>query len=117
VVLGATGGVDGPSHLRHATDPHHSEWIDQNVENVTLHPGQWYKIELHLKRSSSDGAPDGLVEWWVDGQLAARYTDAKLRDEAFSQVHIDPVWGGRDPSISKQHDDYERFGHLRISGR
>lgn len=113
----ARGGVDGPFHFAISNEPDGGKWFTQNVDNVTIQPDRWYKVELHLKRSSSDGAPDGLVEWWVDGQLAARYTDAKLRDEPFSEVHIDPVWGGHDPSTSKSHDDYFRFGHFHVSGR
>ena len=117
VVLEAYGRPGGPYRVRMANEPNNDQWIDQNVDNVELEPGKWHKIELHMRRSSSDGAPDGLIEWWVDGQLAARYTDAKLRDEPFSEVHIDPVWGGVDASISKQHDDYFRYGRIRVSGK
>jgi len=118
VFLVAHGAPSGPFHLQISNEASdNGRWWTQNVNDVPLVPGQWYKIELHLKKSSADGAPDGLVEWWVDGQLAARYTSAKLRGANFSEIHIDPVWGGVDNSISKTHDDYQRFGSIRISGR
>jgi hypothetical protein len=117
LVLVAYGPPSGPYRLRVANEPNHSTWMDQNVDNVRIRPGEWYRIEVHVRRSSADGAPDGLVEWWVDGKLAAHYTNVALRDEPFSEVHIDPVWGGVDRSVSKRHDDYFRFGRFHISGR
>jgi len=118
VLVVAYGRPGGPYHLEISNEASDGgRWWTQNVNNVTLVPGQWYKMEMHLKKSSADAAPDGLVEWWINGQLAARYTDAKLRGANFSEVHIDPVWGGTDSTISKTHDDYQRFGRFYISGR
>jgi hypothetical protein len=116
VVLVAKGPVNGPYRLELANEPNGSHWLKQNMTDVHVRPGEWHKIEMHLKRSSSDGAPDGIVEWWVDGQLAARYTSAKLRAEPFSEVHVDGVWGGAE-RVTKTHPDYQRFGRFYISGQ
>ncbi|HET7565348.1 MAG TPA: Ig-like domain-containing protein [Gemmatimonadaceae bacterium] len=118
VFLVAHGSSGGPFHFEISNEASDGgKWWTQNVNNVSLVPGQWYKVELHMKKSSSDAAPNGLVEWWVNGKLAARYTNAKLRASNFSEVHVDPVWGGVDNSVKKSHSDYQRFGSIRISGR
>jgi hypothetical protein len=118
VFLVAHGAPGGPYHLEISNEASDGgKWWTQNVNNIPVVPGQWYKVEMHVKKASSDGAPNGLVEWWVNGQLAARYTNAKLRASNFSEVHIDPVWGGIDRNLWKTHDDYQRFGLVHVSGR
>ncbi|HET7565347.1 MAG TPA: Ig-like domain-containing protein [Gemmatimonadaceae bacterium] len=118
VLVVCYGPPGGPYHLEISNEASDGgKWWTQNVNNVPLVPGQWQKIEMHFRKSSSDAAPDGLVEWWVNGKLAARYTNAKLRGANFSEVHIDPVWGGVDNTISKTHADYMWYGHFYVSGR
>jgi hypothetical protein len=112
----SAGGTHAPYYLHVLNEATTGKWFTQNVHGVAIEPGQWYKIELHLKRSSSDGAPDGLVEWWVNGQLAARYPNAQLHDEPWSELHMAPVWGGGG-GYRKAHEDYFRFGRLRVSGQ
>jgi len=56
-----------------------------------------------------------VVRWWVDGELAADYPQAKLPDELFSQFRWAPVWGGL--GGVKQQEDYFWWDHISISGK
>ncbi len=45
-----------------------------NVSSITLQVNRWYFFELHLRRSTTIGAPDGLVELWINDCGAAGTT-------------------------------------------
>jgi len=68
-----------------------------------------------MKKASASGVADGQVRWWVDGVLAANYTNAKLRGDMFSEFHFSPVWGGL--GGTKARDEYLWVDHIYLSGR
>ena len=92
------------------------KWWTQNKAQIPIQPGRWYKTEWYFKKASAEGADDGVVKWWIDGQLAAEHTGAKTRVEKFSEFHGDPVWGGGS-ATNKLHDDYLWWDHVYISGK
>ena len=52
----------------------------QNQNNDRVVQGNvWHEIQWHLKLNTP-GQSDGLLEYWVDGVLVARYTDVNFRD-------------------------------------
>lgn len=69
--------------------------------------GAWHKIEVYAKKSSSDGAADGVLRVWIDGQLHFESTTWKLRGTNWKEVHVNPVWGGDGPTIAQEQ-------HLRL---
>lgn len=54
-----------------------------------VEPDRWYVIEQHVKLNTL-GKNDGVLEVWVDGQLALTRTDIRLRDR--DGVRIEEVW-------------------------
>jgi hypothetical protein len=110
------GGTGGPLTLQISNEAGGGAWWGQNVQNVVLVPGRWYRFELYEKRASASGVADGVVRWWIDGTLAADYSTALTRGELYSEFHLDPVWGGN-AGGRKQHDDFLRFDHIYLSGR
>jgi hypothetical protein len=85
-------------------------------DSPRLTADRWHKIEVYVKKSSSDGAADGVIRWWIDGQLAGNVPNAKVGAELWDEVAFDAIWS----STSKYRvnsTQYMRFGHFRISGR
>jgi len=46
---------------------------------VTVQDNQWHSIQYHLKLNTP-GASDGVLEYWVDGEQKAAYSDVNFRD-------------------------------------
>jgi len=92
------------------------KWWNQNKANIPIELDRWHKIEWYFKKASAEGADDGVVKWWIDGQLAAEHTGAKTRAQNFSEFQWNAVWGGSGPT-PKLHDDYLRWDHVYISGK
>lgn len=72
---------------------------------VTL--GQWHRMELHLRYA------DGLLEWWMDGQLRGRYTGLAYPFNGFDGFKFAPTWGGVDDVKVEQ--DYFWYDHVHAS--
>ena len=39
----------------------------------TLIPGLWYKIECHIRASTTASSRDGFIRWWINGTLTGSY--------------------------------------------
>jgi endonuclease/exonuclease/phosphatase family metal-dependent hydrolase len=109
------GMPNGKLELKINNEAGGGEWWLQNMTNVQLTPGTWYRLELYMKKASVSGAADGIVRWWVDGVLAANHTNARLRGEPFTQFPLHPLWGGI--GGTKSRDEWLRYDHTYISGR
>ena len=44
-----------------------------NVGNATVVPGVWYKIECHIRASTTASSRDGFIRWWINGVLCGSY--------------------------------------------
>src|SRR5439155_18303055 len=67
IMYGAPGG---PYKLRiilefYTSDSHGSgsRWLTPNASNDNVVLGQWHKIEIHYRHSSSTTSQDGVVQW------------------------------------------------------
>jgi hypothetical protein len=59
-------------------------------ESAALWDGQWHRYRFHWKLSS-DGAADGAVKVWIDGQLV--YSKTGIRTTDNSGRAISSIWG------------------------
>ncbi|HYU00593.1 MAG TPA: hypothetical protein VEK85_09470, partial [Gemmatimonadales bacterium] len=76
--------------------------------------GQWHRIEIYVKYSTGSNA-DGMVKWWVDGQLNGQYTNLKMvQDGGFNRVSFSPTYGGAGGDAKSQ-ADYFWFDHTHLS--
>ncbi len=83
------------------------------VGRVTL--GAWHRLELHLRYDSAPGAADGVVDWWLDGELVGSYRNRSFpAGTGFLSYSIAPTWGA--VGESKTEADYLRVDHTFISG-
>lgn len=63
------------------------------VWSPTLQRNRWYKIEAHVRVNTISGVRgnnDGVLEGWVDDQLAFRRTNLRFRD--VSNLKIESIW-------------------------
>jgi hypothetical protein len=64
------------------------------VWSPMLERNRWYKLEAHVRVNTISGGRgnnDGVLEGWVDDQLAFRRTNLRFRD--VSNLRIESVWG------------------------
>jgi uncharacterized protein YjdB len=88
-------------------------WLVPNVSSGTVELGQWHRIEW-LMEAGTNGA-NGVVKWWLDGQLVGNYTDVLFPAGGLIEYKLSPTWGGM--GDSKQQTDYFWFDHVTISSR
>lgn len=88
-----------------------------NVNGSSLVRGQWHRIEVCRKNSTTATSRDGIIRWWVDGTLRGNYTELNEHGTTtyFSLNHTwdgaGNVVPGKLPEATWQH----LFDHLRIS--
>lgn len=56
--------------------------------------GEWVKIELYVKQSTTTTSQDGILRYWVNGVLARSFTTWNSGQNPFNSVPIVPIWGG-----------------------
>lgn len=89
-------------------------WCYPNVGSPAITIGQWTKIEVYLKSSTTMTSRDGIVRWWINGVLAGNYTNVNhapygLNDWTWSETwdgYVNPV-----PTVRWEH----YIDHLHIS--
>lgn len=89
-------------------------WCYPNVGSPAITIGQWTKIEVYLKSSTTMTSRDGIVRWWINGVLAGNYTNVNhapygLNDWTWSETwdgYVNPV-----PSVEWAH----YIDHLHVS--
>ena len=88
--------------------------LEPNIDTTVVSLGRWHRIELYARYSTGTNA-DGLLKWWVDGQLNGHYTNLKMvQDDGFDHVQFAPTYGGN-TGDTKQQVDYYRIDHVRLS--
>lgn len=63
------------------------------VWNPQVSFGVWHRIETYVKMSSSTTSQDGIIRWWIDGNLAGNFTTVNFPQYPISQVELDSTWG------------------------
>lgn len=79
-------------------------WADADLAGLVT-TERWVCIEQHV-RLNTPGRSDGVLQVWVDGRLALRRTDLRLRDSP--DIRIEEVWmnvyhGGTSPAPANLH--------------
>lgn len=76
--------------------------------------GNWFKIEVYMKKSTNFTSRDGIVRWWVNGTLAGNYTNLNLNPNGINEWVWSETWDGTVnpvPSVNWSH----YIDHLHIS--
>jgi len=85
-----------------------------NMSSGQALPGTWHRAEVYVRNSSPLGTANGVVRWWLDGQLVGSYTNVIMpAGTAWNQFELTPTWGGM--GSVKTRSDYIRYDHAWVS--
>lgn len=84
------GLVGPPFHAVARTEWLGRYWLPQTPTPIT--PGAWFFYEWYTKLASSASATDGILRWWVNGQLNGDYTNVPgTPASGFGEFQIAPT--------------------------
>jgi hypothetical protein len=89
--------------------------------NYVIVPGNWYRIELYFKGSTTPSAQDGVLRWWAtklgdaSPTQVGDYANVNFDTPDFIQFSFAPTWGGNS-GVGKRRKDYYRIDHVHLSG-
>lgn len=84
---------------------------------VVFRPGTWYSVEQRV-RLNTPGLRDGIVEQWVDGELALRVTGLQFRlsdSWGIDGLYFNTFFGGQNDTYRTVRDEVVDFDHFVIS--
>lgn len=109
------GPRDGPFDIRVNEGWSGGTLLSPNVGTGQVTVGEWHRLELHLRYDGAAGAGDGVIQWWLDGELVGDYRNRSFPvSEGFLEYDVAPNWGG--VGEAKTEADYIRYDHTFISG-
>lgn len=92
-------------------------WCYPNVGSPSITIGQWTKIEVYLKSSTTMTSRDGIVRWWINGQPAGNYTNINHAPAGLSEWTWTETWDGAlNPAPSVDWSHYIDHLHISIPG-
>jgi hypothetical protein len=86
-----------------------------NVGSGALTAGVWYKIEVCIRASSSNTARDGVVKWWMNGNLVGSYTNINYGGGVVNEWLENQTWDGYYNGQSFTTASHQMFGDVHIS--
>jgi uncharacterized protein YjdB len=113
----AYGPPGGPYELRTClqfTSGDTRAWLRPNTSSGVVTMGGWHQIEWQVEYNTP-GSANGVVRWWLDGQLVGDYRDVTFPSTGFEEYKLSPTWGG--VGGTKTQTDYFWFDHVTISSK
>jgi hypothetical protein len=87
-------------------------WLP-NVATKWINNGEWHRVEVYYKWETTPGvSSDGIIRWWVDGQLNGDHRNVHYPAAKFQEFQIAPTVQYAGPQ-----DRYMYFDHTYISGK
>ncbi len=104
------GGWDN-SHLKPGSRPYDSIVLPgQHYHEWPV--GEWMRVELYVKLSTSWAGYDGVVQWWVNGMEIGYYDTVNFGGTFFQQVEQTHTWDG----VTSSPYAFDWFtDHIRVS--
>src|SRR5688572_7330230 len=113
-VYSALGESSSPHSMVVNTEwaPYGQKFWVPNVATTHIVYNRWYRIDWYLKWESMSGAGDGVLRWWVNGELNGNHGDVRcpVRGTGFEQCEFAPTVQ-RPPSA----EQYMYVDHTTIS--
>ena len=70
-----------------------SRQIFPNAYSPTITLDRWYQLEVYIKLSTTPTSRDGIIRWWIDGQLSGNYTTVNFPTKRIVQYEFNGTWG------------------------
>jgi len=87
-----------------------------NAGGGYLTKGQWTKLEAYVKKSTTNTSRDGIVRWWINGQLAGNYENMNYAGAGLNEWVWTETWDGAgDMGTSNTVTWNWYFDHLYLS--
>jgi Bacterial Ig-like domain (group 3)/Bacterial Ig domain len=84
-----------------------------NVSNPDIVLGEWHRIEILIRPSTTATSGDGVLRWWLDGTLLGDYTTVNYPQCPWDVVAFSPTWGG--VGDTKTETDHFWYDHAHLS--
>lgn len=92
-----------------------------NVGNGTILMGVWYRIEVHIRCSTSRTARDGFIRWWLNGVLVGSYDQFNYsgpNGEGANEWMLNQTWDGSPDLGTINTVDWDHYvDHVYVSGK
>ena len=87
------GGPAGQHHVQVNTEwaPYGQHFWEPNVAATSITYGRWYHIGWYARWSSREVVNDGILRWWVDGELNGDYANVFFPQCCFQQFEFAPT--------------------------
>lgn len=113
-----TSGV-GNQHILGTNDP--GAVFRPNVGDGTLYVGVWTKIEAFIRCSTTRTSQDGILKWWVRGNLVGSYSNINYcgpNGETMNRWMQTQTWDGALDMGQSNTVAWEHYiDHLRVVGK
>lgn len=83
-----------------------------NIDASRFQVGQWHKMEIYVKSSTTSTSRNGVYMWWVDDVLRGRYTNLNWEIPTWG-VSLGHVWDRLDPTLPFA--EWVEYDHARVS--
>ena len=91
-------------------------WCYANVGPSMITLGQWAKIEVYQKSSTTATSRDGALRWWVNGVMGGNYTNLNYAPGGLSEWQWNNTWDGAQDMGTSNTVDWEHWiDHVHIS--
>jgi hypothetical protein len=86
-----------------------------NMGSGAVTEGQWTKIEAYVCASTCVTCRDGVVQWWVNGVEAGRYTNLNYGNGNVNQFDWNQTWDGYGNGQGFTRTVMQMTGHVYLS--
>jgi hypothetical protein len=104
------GGVSGPweiqAYPQFGAGYQDGPWLGSNRSTKQVSAGQDFILEAAVDSTT--------VRWWINGELAGEHTGLNYPASGFTEIQLNPVWGGI--GDVKQHNDTLWMDDVTVRG-
>jgi hypothetical protein len=106
------GGSGAPHRININTEwaPYGQKFWEPNIRSTSVTYDRWYRVEWYMRWESSPGAGDGIIRWWVNGQLNGDHRNVRFPDCCLQQFEFAPTL--QNPPSNEQ---YMYIDHTYVS--
>ncbi len=91
-------------------------WCYPNAGPSVITMGQWAKIEVYQKASTTATSRDGALRWWVNGVLAGSYSGLNYSPGGLNEWQWNNTWDGAQDMGKSNTVNWEHWiDHLHVS--
>ena len=91
-------------------------WCPPNAGPSLITLGQWAKIEVYQKASTTATSRDGILRWWVNGVMGGNYSNLNYSPSGLTEWQWNNTWDGAQDMGTSNTVDWEHWiDHIHVS--